>query len=36
MNEQKSGVGTELKINLRMEPMGDYHLADVDFTATVY
>lgn len=36
MNEQKSGVGTELKINLRMEPMGDNHLADVDFTATVY
>lgn len=36
MNEQNSGVGTELKINLHMEPMGEYRLSNVEFTATVF
>ena len=36
MNEHKSGVGTDIKINVHMDPIGGYHMKDVDFIATVY
>lgn len=36
MNEHKSGVGTDIKINVHMDPIGGYHIKDVEFIATVY
>lgn len=31
-----SSIGTEYKINVRMAPMGEIHLADCDFEAKFY
>lgn len=31
-----SSVGTEYKINICMQPMGEIHLEDCEFTATFY
>lgn len=31
-----SGLGTELKLNVHMEPLDGHHLKDLDFHVTVY
>lgn len=31
-----SGIGTELKLNISMEPIDGFHLAEVDFMAEVF
>ena len=31
-----SSIGTEYKINIKMEPMGEIHLANCDFEAKFY
>lgn len=36
MNEHKSGVGTELKINICMEPIDGFHMSGVDFCVRVF
>lgn len=31
-----TGIGTELKINVHIEPFGDLHMSDYDFSAKFY
>lgn len=33
---EQIGIGTELKINVHIEPIGDLHMSDYDFTAKFY
>ena len=31
-----TGIGTDLKINVQLEPFGDLHMSDYDFSAKFY
>lgn len=31
-----TGIGTDLKINVQLEPIGDLHMSDYDFSAKFY
>jgi hypothetical protein len=33
---EQVGIGTELKINVHIDPMGDLHMSDYNFTARFY
>lgn len=33
---EQVGIGTELKINVHIEPMGDLHMSDYNFTVRFY
>lgn len=33
---EQIGIGTELKINVHIEPIGDLHMSDYDFSAKFY
>lgn len=36
IDEGNSVVGTKFKLNINMEPIGDYHLADLEWEARVF